>query len=106
MPTAAYLVTGDKDLLALAAAYPILSPADFWGAAWWGLTNRRAALGAISATRYSRGAEDDKFVHVALAGAADMIVSADQDLLSLHPVNGLPVLSPADALRAFAAGSM
>jgi uncharacterized protein len=28
---AAYLVTGDKDLLALAARYPILSPADFWG---------------------------------------------------------------------------
>jgi uncharacterized protein len=27
---AAYLVTGDKDLLALAARYPILSPADFW----------------------------------------------------------------------------
>ena len=26
----AYLVTGDKDLLALAAKYPILSPADFW----------------------------------------------------------------------------
>ena len=25
-----YLVTGDKDLLALAAQYPILAPADFW----------------------------------------------------------------------------
>lgn len=27
---ARYLVTGDKDLLALAASYPIVSPADFW----------------------------------------------------------------------------
>lgn len=27
---ARYLVTGDKDLLALANAYPILTPADFW----------------------------------------------------------------------------
>jgi len=28
--TANYLVTGDKDLLALAALYPIIKPADFW----------------------------------------------------------------------------
>jgi uncharacterized protein len=27
---AQYLITGDKDLLALAHKYPILSPADFW----------------------------------------------------------------------------
>lgn len=27
---ARYLITGDRDLLALAAHYPILSPADFW----------------------------------------------------------------------------
>ncbi len=26
-----YLVTGDKDLLALASRYPIVTPADFWG---------------------------------------------------------------------------
>ena len=25
-----YLITGDKDLLALANAYPILTPAEFW----------------------------------------------------------------------------
>lgn len=25
-----YLITGDKDLLALAGSYPILSPSDFW----------------------------------------------------------------------------
>jgi putative PIN family toxin of toxin-antitoxin system len=25
-----YLITGDKDLLALAARYPIITPADFW----------------------------------------------------------------------------
>ncbi len=27
---AAYLITGDKDLLALAAKYPIMTPAEFW----------------------------------------------------------------------------
>jgi putative PIN family toxin of toxin-antitoxin system len=25
-----YLITGDKDLLALAGQYPILTPAEFW----------------------------------------------------------------------------
>lgn len=29
-----YLITGDKDLLALAERYPILTPAAFLGAAW------------------------------------------------------------------------
>lgn len=29
-PGADYLVTGDKDLLALAERYPILTPAEFW----------------------------------------------------------------------------
>jgi predicted nucleic acid-binding protein len=27
---AQYLITGDKDLLALAPRYPIVAPADFW----------------------------------------------------------------------------
>ena len=27
---ARYIITGDKDLLALADQYPIVSPADFW----------------------------------------------------------------------------
>lgn len=27
---AQYLITGDKDLLALAAKYPVITPADFW----------------------------------------------------------------------------
>jgi putative PIN family toxin of toxin-antitoxin system len=27
---AAYLITGDKDLLALAKKYPIVTPAEFW----------------------------------------------------------------------------
>jgi len=27
---AAYLITGDKDLLALAGKYPIVTPAEFW----------------------------------------------------------------------------
>ncbi len=26
-----YLITGDKDLLALGARYPVLTPAEFWG---------------------------------------------------------------------------
>jgi uncharacterized protein len=31
-PGADYLITGDKDLLALAGRFPIISPAEFWAA--------------------------------------------------------------------------
>ena len=59
-----------------------------------------AALGAQGATRHSRDANDDKFIHLAIAGSADLIVSGDQDLLLLRTVNGIPILAPADALGA------
>ena len=39
-----------------------------------------------------RDPRDDKFVEVAVAGEADVIVSGDQDLLVLHPFAGIPIL--------------
>jgi putative PIN family toxin of toxin-antitoxin system len=44
---------------------------------------------------------DDKFLEVAVAGQADVIVSGDQDLLALHPFEGIPILTPADFLQMF-----
>jgi hypothetical protein len=35
---------------------------------------------------------------LALAAVADAIVSSDEDLLVLHPWNGIPILRPADFL--------
>ena len=50
----------------------------------------------ISACRDPR---DDEFLEVAVAGRAGVIVSGDQDLLTLHPFAGIPILPPADFLR-------
>jgi len=46
-----------------------------------------------------RDPKDDKFLEVAVAGSADVIVSGDQDLLVLHPFAGIPILPPAAFLQ-------
>jgi len=43
-----------------------------------------------------RDPKDDQFLALALAAEADVIVSSDQDLLVLHPWQGIPILSPAE----------
>lgn len=49
-----------------------------------------------------RDPKDDKFLEVAVAGEADVIVSGDEDLLVLHPFAGIPILPPADFLQMLA----
>lgn len=46
-----------------------------------------------------RDPRDDKFLEVAVAGSADVIVSGDQDLLILHPFAGILILPPAAFLQ-------
>lgn len=41
-----------------------------------------------------RDPRDDKFLEVALAGQADVLVSGDEDLLALDPFEGLPIRPP------------
>jgi predicted nucleic acid-binding protein len=41
-----------------------------------------------------RDPKDDKFLEVAVAGQADVIVSGDEDLLILDPYAGIPIVSP------------
>ncbi|GAB4061076.1 putative toxin-antitoxin system toxin component, PIN family [Uliginosibacterium sediminicola] len=53
----------------------------------------------VTAVRHSRDAGDDTFIHTALLGAADMLVSGDRDLLDLQVVSGLAIRSPVDALE-------
>lgn len=50
-------------------------------------------------SRHSRDADDDKFVHLALASGAAWLISGDRDLLDLRRVEGVRVLTPATALR-------
>jgi putative PIN family toxin of toxin-antitoxin system len=47
----------------------------------------------------SRDPADDMFIHAAIAGKAEMVISGDRDLLDLGRVEGIAVLSPAQALE-------
>lgn len=49
--------------------------------------------------RECRDPKDDKYLALAAAGGADVIISSDvRHLLSMHPWRGIPILSPADYL--------
>ena len=51
------------------------------------------------AVRECRDPKDDKYLALAAAGKADIIVSSDvHDLLSMHPWRGISILSPAGYL--------
>ena len=52
----------------------------------------------LAANRYSRDASDDMFIHAAFAANAICLVTGDSDLLCLHPIETLPILSPRAAL--------
>jgi putative PIN family toxin of toxin-antitoxin system len=41
-----------------------------------------------------RDPHDDKYLELAVSGAATHIDSGDQDLLALHPFRGIPILTP------------
>jgi uncharacterized protein len=42
-----------------------------------------------------RDPKDDKFLAVAVEGRADALVTGDEDLLALHPFQGIPIIQPA-----------
>ena len=42
-----------------------------------------------------RDPRDDKFLEVAVSGRAQVIVSGDEDLLTLHPFERIPIVAPA-----------
>lgn len=53
----------------------------------------------LNAVRPScRDQSDSKFLALATVSGADVIVSSDDDLLVLHPWNGIPIVAPADFL--------
>jgi putative PIN family toxin of toxin-antitoxin system len=55
----------------------------------------------IEIVRECRDPKDDKYLALAFAGKADVIVSSDiRHLLSMHPWREIPILSPADFLAA------
>lgn len=48
-----------------------------------------------------RDPQDDKFLALALSGQADIIITGDDDLLTLHPFRGISILTPRQFLEAF-----
>ncbi len=50
----------------------------------------------------SRDADDDAVLACALAARADLVVSGDDDLLSLKSFNGIPIFTVAQAIKGFA----
>jgi len=47
-----------------------------------------------------RDPKDNIVLEVAVAGEADYIVTGDDDLLVLHPFEGIPLVGPAELLKA------
>ena len=53
----------------------------------------------VQQVRACRDPKDDKFLELAVNGEADVILTGDDDLLSLHPFRGIDILSPAAYLE-------
>lgn len=45
-----------------------------------------------------RDPKDNKFLELAIAGKADVIVTGDEDLVVLDPFEGIPVIQPSEFL--------
>jgi putative PIN family toxin of toxin-antitoxin system len=56
-------------------------------------------LPVIAARMYCRDAEDEKMIHAALAAKATLLVTGDDDLSLLHPLDSLNILMPRAALE-------
>jgi uncharacterized protein len=70
------------------------------------LTSYRKAFQLIpitSSLMVCRDPRDDKFLEVTVDGHADVIVSGDEDLLSLNPFQGIRFLTPQTFLAVFGA---
>ncbi len=53
-------------------------------------------------THVCRDPKDDKYLELAVNGAATCLISGDADLLVLHPFRGISIITPDDFLRQFA----
>lgn len=55
----------------------------------------------IRRIRACRDPRDDKFLELAINGSADAILTGDEDLLDLHPFQGIAILTPAAWLHTY-----
>ncbi|MDR0480265.1 MAG: putative toxin-antitoxin system toxin component, PIN family [Gallionellaceae bacterium] len=54
---------------------------------------------SASAAPTSRDPDDDKFIHLALAGEAVWLITGDQDLLAVGGIENLEIMTPAQMLE-------
>jgi len=55
----------------------------------------------LASRKFSRDPDDDVFVHAAIASEARWLISGDLDLLSIEPIEGLHICTPAQAMQLF-----
>ena len=67
--------------------------ADASGAAFW-----IDIPETLARQTFSRDPDDDMFVHAATASGAAWLITGDQDLLTVPPMDGLRILVPAQAV--------
>lgn len=66
------------------------------------LLYREATFVKVTETiKASRDPDDDKFLELAVAGAAAVIVSGDKDLLVLDPFRGVRIVTPSVFVKEF-----
>ena|SRR4029079_9882553 len=53
----------------------------------------------VQRVQVCRDPKDDKFLELAVNGRANVVVTGDDDLLSLHPFRGIDILPPAAYLE-------
>jgi putative PIN family toxin of toxin-antitoxin system len=91
----------EQQLLAVVARprlAPLIAPA---ARAWLkGVLDLAELVPIIERIVACRDATDDKFLELAVNGRADLILSGDGDLLTLHPFRGIPILAPATFVQA------
>ena len=67
--------------------------------AWPLILLRGEAVTPTQSITACRDPKDNKFLEVAVTGRAEVLVSGDEDLLVLHPFEGIPIVTSADFLR-------
>jgi uncharacterized protein len=60
---------------------------------------RAIVVEIVEDVRVCRDPKDDKFLELAVSGNASCLLTGDEDLLTLHPFRGIPILPPTSFLE-------
>jgi putative PIN family toxin of toxin-antitoxin system len=63
------------------------------------LVERVDVVEPVKKIRVCRDTDDDKFLELAVEGRAEVIVSGDDDLLTLHPFRDITIVTPSAFLE-------